>query len=592
MARCRRVTRGAAKCSGMSYGSTICSRPVSSSQRSASALLTRAIAGDRPIHSAECVILYRVGGKGKDRKKKSAQSARQAAQRRAVQQRAAERRLRDLRFRLLSARDAGAAAGRLMDAFADRDRVSCAYDAEAMVSSVAGRMAQAGFAGDRLRDACLDICDALAASSAPLAVGILRAFAVAGPDSAVRDHARILADAAGRTAPAWAAELGQAIPGKCWAATDPFRESTVLLCEFSYPTRGNRHAVIARLDPVWHDAVSSLAAPFLEEEGSLDAGSATGLARRLGADLREVPWAEAAGLLRAGLDAFAQRGPAPWAERDSVDYRTTLGLAVLADRRARELAAAAEGAGQADAPSGTTAGRWPPGERERLVAEFYRSPQGRALTGVVARLLPRDLIAFCADYLGRDPLRPGPLLFRRLLRDVLPMRLVLPASLAGEVAPVILAWAAWTADRANLPKRLRRRLLSELDGELREFPAVLAAASQQPHNRYFQDLPDDVISDDARCQQALQRRHLAVPLYHDRAEGTGTLDAAEPSERAKITELWLAGRGIPPDERASYQAVVEELWAGEPPQVTEQALRMAADGLSRDAILDKLVQDR
>ena len=46
------------------------------------------------------------------------------------------------------------------------------------------------------------------------------------------------------------------------------------------------------------------------------------------------------------------------------------------------------------------------------------------------------------------------------------------------------------------------------------------------------------------------------------------------------------------DERASYQAAVEELWAGEPPQVTEQALRMAADGLSRDAILDKLVQDR
>jgi hypothetical protein len=87
------------------------------------------------------------------------------------------------------------------------------------------------------------------------------------------------------------------------------------------------------------------------------------------------------------------------------------------------------------------------------------------------------------------------------------------------------------------------------------------------------------------------RRHLAVPLYHDRAEGTGTLDAAEPSERAKITELWLAGRGIPRDERAPYQAVVEELWAGEPPQVTEQALRMAAGGLSRDAILDKLVQD-
>ena len=228
---------------------------------------------------------HRVSGKGKDRKKKSAQSARQAAQRRAVQQRTAERRMRDLRFRLLPARDASAAASRLTDAFADRDRVSCAYDAEATVGAVAGRMAQAGFAGGRLRDACLDICDALAASSAPLAVGILRAFAVTGPDSAVRDHAGTLADAAGRTAPAWAAELGQAIPGKCWVATDPFRESTMLLCEFSYPTKGNRHAVLVRLDPLWHGAVSSLAAPFLDEEGSLDAGSAAGLARRLGADL-------------------------------------------------------------------------------------------------------------------------------------------------------------------------------------------------------------------------------------------------------------------------------------------------------------------
>ncbi len=93
---------------------------------------------------------HRVDGKGKDRKKKSTQSARQAAQERAVQQRTAERHVRDLRFRLLSAKDASAAAGRLMDTFADRDRVSCAYDAEATVSSVAGRMAQAGFAGDRL----------------------------------------------------------------------------------------------------------------------------------------------------------------------------------------------------------------------------------------------------------------------------------------------------------------------------------------------------------------------------------------------------------------------------------------------------------
>lgn len=104
------------------------------------------------------------------------------------------------------------------------------------------------------------------------------------------------------------------------------------------------------------------------------------------------------------------------------------------------------------------------------------------------------------------------------------MQLVLPARLGGDVAPVIRAWAAWTADRVSLPRSLRRRLLSELDGKLREFPAALAAASRKPHNRYFQDLPDDVISDDARCQQALQRRHLAVTLHHDQPKDTGTLD--------------------------------------------------------------------
>ena len=75
-----------------------------------------------------------MGGKGKDRKKKNSQSGRQAAQRRAIQQRRTEERIRSLRLRLLSAADA-AQAGRLTEAFADRDRVATAYDAEAVLSS-------------------------------------------------------------------------------------------------------------------------------------------------------------------------------------------------------------------------------------------------------------------------------------------------------------------------------------------------------------------------------------------------------------------------------------------------------------------------
>ena len=110
--------------------------------------------------------------------------------------------------------------------------------------------------------------------------------------------------------------------------------------------------------------------------------------------------------------------------------------------------------------TGTVASPWPPEERERLIAEFSRAPQSRDLTSAVARFLPQDLVMLCADYLGADPLRPGPLLLRRLLRDVIPTHLVLPARVAADVPPVIRAWAHWTADRADLPKRLRRRFLS------------------------------------------------------------------------------------------------------------------------------------
>ncbi len=534
-----------------------------------------------------------MGGKGKDRKKKSSQSGRQAAQRRAIQQRRTGERIQSFRLRLLSAADAGATAGRLTEAFADRDRVATAYDAEAVLSSATGLMPQAGFTGDRLRDACLDICDALAVGGTPHGIGILRAFAVVGPDPVVRDHARTLADAADRAAPAWAAELGQAVPGKCWTATDPYGESTSLLCEFSYPAGKDRHAILARVDPIWHGAVSSLAAVDLAG-GGMDAGAmkdALRLASDMSVDLRDVPPPEAARLLRAGLDALAQHGPAPWTKRDSQDFRSTCALTGLARQRVRVLATGAGNLAHVpELATGTVASPWPE-ERERLIAEFSRAPQSRDLTSAVARFLPRDLVMLCADYLGTDPLRPGPLLFRRLLRDVIPTHLVLPARVAADVPPVIRAWAHWTADRADLPKRLRRRFLSELEDDLREFPSALATASQTPHNRYFQDLPDDVISDDPRCQRALQARHLAIPLPHDRAPGAEILDPAEPAGRARITELYLAGRGIPHEQWGAYLAVAENLWSGDQPKLAEQALRMAAEGLSRDVILDKLVQD-
>lgn len=89
----------------------------------------------------------------------------------------------------------------------------------------------------------------------------------------------------------------------------------------------------------------------------------------------------------------------------------------------------------------------------------------------------------------------------------------------------------------------------------------------------------------------LRRWYLAVPLPRERAEGAETLDPANPDGRTRITDLWLGERRIPRDRWASYQTLVDQMWAGDPPEIAEQAMRMAADGVDRDVIFDKLIKD-
>ena len=125
-----------------------------------------------------------------------------------------------------------------------------------------------------------------------------------------------------------------------------------------------------------------------------------------------------------------------------------------------------------------------------------------------------------------------------------------------------LAWARWAAGRCDLPKRLRRRLLAELEDDLRDFGARLAEANRAPKRRYAEDLPDDVICDDTLSEEVPRRRYLAVPLPRERAEGAETLDPANPDGRSRITDLWLGERRIPRDRWASYRTLIDQ-WSHE-----------------------------
>jgi len=99
----------------------------------------------------------------------------------------------------------------------------------------------------------------------------------------------------------------------------------------------------------------------------------------------------------------------------------------------------------------------------------------------------------CVNHLGRDPLPPGPLLFRRLIRDVLPASVVLPTRVAGDVSQAMRAWARWAAGRCDLPKRLRRRLLAERAGDPPEIAeqATRMAADGLDRDVIFDELIKD-----------------------------------------------------------------------------------------------------
>jgi len=83
-----------------------------------------------------------VSPKNQGRKKGRARQARQAGPQQ-IQARQV------LPLRVLTAQDAAGVAAKLVSTLTDRDRVACAYDAEAMASAVTGVLLQVGLTGVR-----------------------------------------------------------------------------------------------------------------------------------------------------------------------------------------------------------------------------------------------------------------------------------------------------------------------------------------------------------------------------------------------------------------------------------------------------------
>lgn len=80
-------------------------------------------------------------------------------------------------------------------------------------------------------------------------------------------------------------------------------------------------------------------------------------------------------------------------------------------------------------------------------------------------------------------------------------------------------------------------------------------------------------------------RHPGNPERH-----VDALDPADENDRRLITLAGLRQRGLPQHRLDSHTAVIEQLWADDPPDAWAAARRMRAAGHTREAILDRLAE--
>lgn len=477
---------------------------------------------------------------------------------------------------------------------ADIAEVPSAYDAELLASVLIGYLIQAGAPDLTFTRIMLDVVDELRRRGADYSYPALRVLAVIGPPG-VTEYAAAAADRLAAWDSPWLASTGDVVAGTCHLATSAAGDATLVCCEFTYADGSKPHAVWAVLDAAWHAVPAQLT---LADDPSQARNRLERNAKTVGAEIREVPAAEAAPVVLAAIDALIEHGPPP--ERDREDDSFSMACSALSIARHRaEFLLGPDGKPPARDP---IEDHWPAAARDQLVEEFLASPRAREFTGLASRTVPRLLIVGSLDALGCDPTVASPVALGRILLHAIPSGVLAPDHYGDLIPPIVRAWMEWLIDRRALDKPARRQIMRRLDAALRVFPAAWKGPMQSPMRRYVQDLPDEVICDGTKLTPILERRKFAVPAPSDRASGTvaggprrrerdvATLDPADPVDRQLITINDLSARMISQQNFGNYVTVVEQLWAGDPAELWSTAKRMIDAGHSRERILDRLAR--
>jgi hypothetical protein len=279
------------------------------------------------------------------------------------------------------------------------------------------------------------------------ALTVLRALAAVG-DEAYASLAREAADGlagAGVTGPSWLEGLGRAKPVAALVMCDDdgFDDGLSVLVEFA-TTGAERHTLGIYIDHNMGALVKDvfIAGPLSSVREQLERSAPD----RDRLALRELDLAEARARARDALEIFDHTLAPPVDD----DVRS---LRAFMYARIRTLPEG--GAGPDEEPEVT------PDERERLLIDFFDSPEGRRWRGDDdARDVIELAIDFGADYNHGGPLRWSPVVVEIFMADWLARKVTREPVFFERVPDVLRDWVKFAGQRRGVPAAALREAVS------------------------------------------------------------------------------------------------------------------------------------
>ncbi|WP_033292175.1 hypothetical protein [Amycolatopsis jejuensis] len=448
------------------------------------------------------------------------------------------------------------------------------FDVDLLGSEVVGQWREVVVEDEPDTDLGLELIAFAQRKITPGAAALLAALQVLAETEEERSAAaEALAVVLGRgiPEPEWAAEIGQVSVGECWRTGDVYGDESSLLCVFS---RGDATlGLLALLDFTEGGRVRDLV--VIEEPHEVLAEMRTQAAED--GDLvvlDKVEPADAHRLLLAGIAATDALDEPDVGE----DYSRFHAIALVWARSLPEPSVA------------PPVVAWTAEQRAEAVAQFL------AETALPDAEAGREIAALLVEHGCRtepaNPLRVGPEKLARFLESLLDGEYELEDEDA--VAPVVLAWSAWGARRAELSDVATAALVEEVTEYLGEY------LSDEDEDDDLSAYLDGTESAD-EVLAVVARRRFAVPELETVIgdEEFTDLDPGDPEQRRLLVigahpeyhESLAADEfdGTDGLRLALETSVVDQLWDDDPAELWPAAQRLLEQGLSRVDVVDRLV---